>query len=787
MKLQCACGAKYAFDITPEMAREPVKFICPSCGLDSSDFVNELVRRELSDSPATVATPVSPAAPAAPVVPAAEAPRLKISRTETSATQSAEAVTAAETSKFCPRHLRERVTDNCAVCQKPICPKCMEMFGFFCSVLCKAKAEAQNINVPVYAGQKSAVEARFWRKTGLAFGLLTAVIISALVFWTWYAWFGSRPHPVFSVRFADDDRAYSGKSELVGQDQIIFLHGGTLARYDLKTKKQIWSQELVTKEQVAAVVKQQNDLLARENAAGDPALRQHVSDDEMQKEARIGLASQLQLRVSGQNVWIGNGDKLTHYDWDTGKVVREITLPEFGGELVESGGELLMIGAQAVTHINLASGETRAENFFGAGTPTTASTQNASTGNFAAGGLPLAGADNSRPLDPNKVAAQAQNLTLPARIALPALLGNAAHEQQLEAALKNGDTKNPRSPIAQLFSSTAGNFTLVPGANGFVQFSTRLIEERIVTREAMRAPPKKSVLNDANLNASQTAQVANETLNEMQRNNGGDKVSEDESRYQVTVHIPNAPGIADWSGEVVGPPRLFALKTVNVVAAGKTVIVLDQTNKKFWEAVLTYNVSAGNGGLYQDASQFGDGPCVEHGDTLYVFDEAVLSAFDLSTGNARWRLPSVGVVGLFFDDAGNLYVNTTTGNPDEIKYSRQIDISKSTDDVLLKIDPKTGKTLWSVKPGGFISYLSGKFIYTVQSYDPNPTDEETMNDLALQKPAYFRIARIDPENGRIIWEYYDSRDRCPVDVRFKDNSIELVFKREVQVLKYLTL
>jgi hypothetical protein len=141
---------------------------------------------------------------------------------------------------------------------------------------------------------------------------------------------------------------------------------------------------------------------------------------------------------------------------------------------------------------------------------------------------------------------------------------------------------------------------------------------------------------------------------------------------------------------------------------------------------------------------------------------------------------------LFFDDAGNLFMNTTTGNPDDIRYSRQIDISKSTDDVLLKIDPKTGKTLWSVKPGGFISYLSGKCIYTVQSYDPNPKDEETMNDLALQKPAYFRIARINPESGRIMWEYYDPRDRCPVDVRFKDNSIELVFKREVQVLKYLT-
>ena len=53
-----------------------------------------------------------------------------------------------------------------------------------------------------------------------------------------------------------------------------------------------------------------------------------------------------------------------------------------------------------------------------------------------------------------------------------------------------------------------------------------------------------------------------------------------------------------------------------------------------------------------------------------------MSAFDLATGNARWRLPSVGVVGLFFDDQDNVYVNTTTGNPDDIKYSRQIDINQ---------------------------------------------------------------------------------------------------------------
>jgi hypothetical protein len=103
----------------------------------------------------------------------------------------------------------------------------------------------------------------------------------------------------------------------------------------------------------------------------------------------------------------------------------------------------------------------------------------------------------------------------------------------------------------------------------------------------------------------------------------------------------------------------------------------------------------------------------------------------------------------------------------------------------MKLDAKTGKTLWSIKPGGFISYLQGKFIYTVQSYDPNPTDED-VNDMlsGLQKPAYLRIARIDPKNGRLLWEHY--QDRCPIDVRFDANSIQLVFKREVQVLKYLT-
>jgi hypothetical protein len=772
MKLQCSCGAKYAFDITPEMLQTPVKFVCPSCGRDSSEYVNQLVREELASRAGEQSLPDAPAPALAAPPPAA---RIRISHAEKPAEAAPEMPVS---SKFCSKHSGERATEKCAVCGKPICPKCMELFGYFCSPLCKGKAEAQNIDVPVYAGRKDLVEAKFWRKTGLIAGVLGGIVILFFGAWTWYAWFGSVPHSYFSVRFEDTDRGYSGCAQLVGKDQLVYLHGGTLARCDLKTKHQIWSQELITKPQLDAAIKAFNEADARMNEGNE--FKSHRSQGDLERAAKQMLQAGLSLRVAGRNIWVGEGSALKHFDWDTGKVLREITLPERVGELVENGDELLMFGAQSVTHISLASGDSRVEEFGPPGAATTL----ASAQNGAAGGLPGVGVDNGQPLDPSKVEAQAQNLKTPGRIALPALVANAHYEKELEAALRD-DSRQPRPKNSTARPTESSQ--IIPGENGFAQFSVRLLEEHLVTRSAMKAPAGKSVLDGGNVNGANETAAVNEQLNEMQRNNGGDTVTEDESRYQVTVHLPDAASAADWTGEVVGPPQLFVLKTVNVIAAGKTVIVLDKTNKKIWQASLTYPVPAG-GGFSGEASRFGDGPCVEHGDTLYVFDQAVLTAYELNSGNARWRLPSVGVVGLFFDDQNDVYVNTTTGNPDDIKYSRQIDINRKTEAVLFKLEPKTGRTLWSVKPDGYVSYLSGKFIYVLDSYDPNPTDEDVLNDMtaSLQKPPFLHIQRINPNNGRTLCEYYD-RDRCPFFVGFNGNTIELLFKREVQVLRYLTL
>jgi outer membrane protein assembly factor BamB len=315
-----------------------------------------------------------------------------------------------------------------------------------------------------------------------------------------------------------------------------------------------------------------------------------------------------------------------------------------------------------------------------------------------------------------------------------------------------------------------------------------MIKENMVEHDAMRAPPKHSALDDPNLSAANETAALNDQLNEMQRNNGAGTVTEDESTYQVILRRPGSTE-PDWIGQVVGPPQFYPLTTVNVLAAGKTIIVFDKTNKKLWQSSLTYDVSgggngAGAGGLEQ-SSDYGAGPCVENNGTLYVFDQAILTAFDPSTGNARWRIPSVGDVGLFFDDKGMVYVNTTSGNPDDIKYSRQIDVTKSTEAIIMKVDPANGTILWKYNPGGYISYLSGKFIYSYRYYDPGD-EEDQMSDSAanIMGTANLKIIRINPANGHVMWEHDEGR--APVDVKFDQNMISLVLKKEVEVLRFLS-
>src|SRR3974390_383148 len=69
MKIQCSCGAKYVFDITPVMRNQPVKFVCPARGPVPSGFGGRLTRRKLGQAATPTGVPVPIALPGTPTPP----------------------------------------------------------------------------------------------------------------------------------------------------------------------------------------------------------------------------------------------------------------------------------------------------------------------------------------------------------------------------------------------------------------------------------------------------------------------------------------------------------------------------------------------------------------------------------------------------------------------------------------------------------------------------------------------------------------------------------------------
>lgn len=808
MKIQCDCGAKYAFDVSPEMVQQPVKFVCPGCGLDSSERVNALIRQEFSHpagseasappavaiAPAPQNVPPSTLTPESPVpVPTSATPRVRLSQGGHGA--SAAATPDVTDTRFCSKHPQQRVTGKCRVCEKPMCPKCMELFGYVCSPHCQEKADLQGIEIPVYAGRKSVVERKRWGKIGLVVKLAALLIVTFIGVWIWFEFIGSRPHTAFAVRF-ENDPAMSGASAFCGPGQIVFIHGDKLARYDLKTKKEVWRRPLVDKKKMA-------DEAARElkemQAAGQrgegsfkiPALEELIRD--MTRAAERAL----DLHVHGQNIWVAADGKLVRYDWDTGEPRQEVAVAgdfshgrTHGDEIEWRAGD--SEGQMTITRFNLTSGQAR-RNIIGE--PPTPGAKGVAgktnpTAAVKASAARKAPADAPKKLEPQKLAAQLADAPFAAKVAAPATIATALNQERTMAEIRSQDEDPTNRSLAKAGPDYADHFTFIPTRDGFVQFSQRMIEEKFISHTAMKAPPKKSAL-DANPSVTATVDVANELLNEMQRNAGGDQVVENVSCYAVKVRIGNGKDVADWAGEVVGPPALYPLASVNAIVAGKTLIVLDKSNQPKWRSTLNYPVLGGGSDFFEaddeTAARSGLGPVVEHGDTLYIFDQGVLSAFDVATGHARWRLPSVGISGIYFDDAGMMYVNTTTASPDNIKYSKQIDVSDRINAVVLKLEAKTGKELWKQTLSGNLSYLSGPYIYSVAYTGPRDDDDEINPDLAvlgMETKPYLRIRRINPKNGRLMWEHFQQRG--PLDVKIDRNTIQLVFKREVQVLKYLS-
>ena len=794
MKIQCSCGTKYAFDVTPEMAANPVTLVCQNCGADNSLAVNGLIQQQF---PATAAEGV--VAPAAPE-PAEATPRMRVAvQVATTAPGQAEAwiPTAAE---MCRKHPGNFTSEQCRVCHKPICPQCMVLFGYVCSAFCKSEAEARGIELPVYANQAGVAARRETRKLGKIIFSVVGVMALLVGGYIWFLAAGSRPRVVFSVPFKTP--AYNGGGKLYARDLVV-LHGGQLARFDWKDQKKVWAVDFIEPQKIEADIA---EAMAEQNADVERLRKEGGSDfpprrynkEEFTQMVLSRAQSGFTLHIHEQNIWLRSDEKLVQYDWATGKPGKEVALKK-GFERVQPSPEGLLIfvsteAGEDLMKMDWQTGETQTQPL--KRFPSLAALSRTNATNLIRSALAGAARTNAlasqrgTPANPALIGYKvAQADPLQVRLAAPAIAANAVQNKRIERAMKEDDDDEPLLKPSKIGAvdviEMAGQQFILDRGN-VVEFSVKLLESKIIERQAMKAPPKKSAL-DGNVNQAATVAIANEIFNDAQRESTGGVEQEDVSRYEVTIKR-TAPTAAETKLEVTGQPEFFPLTTVDLVVAGKTLHVLDKTGKKLWESKLNFEIGGGfgpnawGGDLIANASA----PGVERDGALYFFDQGVLACFDLVSGNARWRQPTVGVTKLLFDDKGMLYVDTTTGSTDKLKYSQQVDISDKAYPVIIKIDPKTGKALWRSERHGRLSHVFGKLVYTMEWHGGD--DDEERSGLGIPgayMPPHIRLRRLSASNGEVKWEYYQRR--APLNVDIQNNTIQLVFKREVQVLKFIGL
>ena len=147
----------------------------------------------------------------------------------------------------------------------------------------------------------------------------------------------------------------------------------------------------------------------------------------------------------------------------------------------------------------------------------------------------------------------------------------------------------------------------------------------------------------------------------------------------------------------------------------------------------------------------------------------------------------MGISKVQLDDHGVLYVDSTTGSPDDIQYSDQIKMEQAAP-VLLKIDPSSGKILWQVAKEGQGAFLSGPYLYTASAQQGGIAMAkglaEALGAPQPDAPTYFRIYRLDPDDGKILWEFY--REEAPAEFSFAQNRFLVRFGSDAQVWKFLT-
>jgi outer membrane protein assembly factor BamB len=627
--------------------------------------------------------------------------------------------------KFCFIHKDQPVEVFCLTCKKPICLKCMKQTGYFCSIYCRSRAEQAGMEIPEYAGQERVVRAREYKRVTQMGTALLLALLALFIAYEWYEVSGQKPKLEFSMPATGGGRLQS--AQFVSDHELLLVGADKVSVYDFQKDQPVWSKSLTSYRPPQPPALPQ---VAQAEQSGDEAKLTKLDPAAMKKlaeqmaEYEDYFTPNTTVRVAGDGIWVTMGRNIVCFDRATGA---EKTKTQVDGRIQEMtfGDDAMIVvsskGAynRIFTRIELPSGTQQTEQDF----------------------LP----------EPPRRAA----------------------------------TFDPDAPVSSDPYVPEEQHEFVAAGTNVARLDVKLVEKKLVTVDTMK-PVQQNKQEFENLQVTQSREYAEDVLNEMKRMRGGATARVDRSRYAATIQRVFGNDVAPWTDEVTGPPVLFALKTVDVLVAGNVMYVLNKSNQKLWQSTLSYPVAvqfrSQRTSWGYAARESATAPCIERGDTLYFFDQGVLTAFDTKSGTARWRMPSVGISKIQFDDKGMLYVTTTSASPESIQYSEQVNLSDKVEPIILKVDPANGKVLWRVEKIGDDCYLSGKYVYFTKTRAPSGLIALTSHTVA---PTNFRVYRFNPRNGKQVWEYY--REGSPSSLDFHDNAILLQFPDRIEVLKFLAL
>ena len=338
---------------------------------------------------------------------------------------------------------------------------------------------------------------------------------------------------------------------------------------------------------------------------------------------------------------------------------------------------------------------------------------------------------------------------------------------QSEGRFQRKEAGRPWEPMTQPLRTE-----LSASGGALLRCDVRLVEKKIAERVIAAANDAGGAFEEADKKAatpwgSDVALYSQALAKDAAREDNGGKERTDESTYEVILTRPLDAGIPEVRATVRGHADVFSTRTLDLIAAGRTLLAFDHNNKKLWETTLASPLA--DPGYVRDAvdddfTGTAAQPCVEEGGRLYFFDSEFLTAFDVPTGQPAWRVPRGGIRKLQLDGRGALYVCAGGGDLP----------------LTLKIDAKTGKILWKAEKFQDC-IVSGGDVYATRETRNGEDMVNAVFDRSKAIECRWKLYKLTAGKGEVQWEWFQARR--PLRIEADGKKVALLFANELQIIK----